>query len=70
MGQIRITIFRDGYVSTETQGIKGKKCDLYKDLLEKLLNYRVIENEHTDEYYEQNEQIEYENEAVKLYEKT
>ena len=64
MKKIKITIYPDGYVNAETLGIKGKKCENYRPVIEKLLQNRIIEDEHTDEYYEQETVDIIENEEV------
>lgn len=53
MRQLRITIYPDGYVATETQGIKGKSCEEYYPFFQKILQGRVVDQIYTEEYYEE-----------------
>lgn len=53
MKRLKITIYPDGYVHTETIGVKGTACEKYRPFFQKLLNNRVIEQTYTDEYYEE-----------------
>lgn len=39
-------------------GVKGKACEGYRELFEKILQYRVVDDIHTEEYYEEVEEIE------------
>lgn len=67
MKRLKIRIFQDGYVQTETLGIKGKKCEDYIPLCEKILQQRVVEQDYTDEYYEEiQENTEIEMEYAKI----
>lgn len=56
MKKLKITVFPDGYVQAETVGIKGKKCEEYFPFFEKLLQGRVVEKIHTEEFYQETEQ--------------
>lgn len=50
--QIKIRIFPDGTIESETFGIKGKSClDYIKDI-ENLAEAKVIKSEFTSEYYQ------------------
>ncbi|PJI07521.1 MULTISPECIES: DUF2997 domain-containing protein [Clostridium] len=51
-GKIKITIFEDGHVQGEINGIKGKKCTNYIKILEELLDSKVVDSDYTPEYYE------------------
>ena len=53
--RIQIQIFPDGRVQAETQGIKGKKCTEYINLLEELLEAETIDSEYKSEYYASDE---------------
>lgn len=53
MKQIKIRIYPDGYVQTETQGIKGKSCEDYIPFFKRLLQSRVIDQMYTEEYYQE-----------------
>ena len=51
--QLKITLLPNGEIKMETQGIKGKKCLKYAELLEKLADAKIEKQEFTSEYYEQ-----------------
>lgn len=51
--QVRIRIFSDGKVQAEVNGVKGKKCTKYINILEELLKSQVVDSEYTNEYFEQ-----------------
>lgn len=53
--KIQIRIFPDGRVQAEVQGIKGKACTDYIEILEEVLNAEVYESSYTPEYYENQE---------------
>ncbi len=53
MKQLKIKIFPDGMVQTETEGIKGKACLNYVKVLEMLTGARAVDSDRTPEYYEQ-----------------
>lgn len=53
MKELKIMIYPDGYVQTETKGIKGKECEKYYSLFERLLQNRTVEETYTEEYYEE-----------------
>ncbi|MBX4261305.1 DUF2997 domain-containing protein [Clostridium estertheticum] len=58
MKQIKIRIYPDGIVLAETNGIKGKKCTDYINLIQEITDTKVSEQEYTLEYYEvENEEI-------------
>ena len=50
--QIRIRIYPDGKIESQTVNIKGKSCMKYIQALEFLLDAKVIDSEFTNEYYE------------------
>ncbi|WP_323735862.1 DUF2997 domain-containing protein [Methanosphaera sp. ISO3-F5] len=52
-----IKIKKDGTIESETKGIKGKKCENYIPLIEKLTDSKVINKEYTQEYYENTDEI-------------
>lgn len=67
MKRLRIRIYQDGYVQTETIGVMGKKCEDHLNLCEKILQHRVVEKVYTDEYYERiQENTEVEMESVRI----
>jgi hypothetical protein len=48
-----ISIDKNGAVTAEVSGAKGKKCLDYIALLEDILEGKVASQEYTQEYYEQ-----------------
>lgn len=55
--RISVRIYPDGRVQAETQGIKGKKCTEYINILEELLKAEAVESEYTSEYYVSEESV-------------
>lgn len=53
MKKLKITIHPDGYIQTETQGIKGKACEEYFPFFKRLLRDRVVDQLYTEEYFEE-----------------
>ena len=53
MKQLKIRIFSNGMVQTETEGIKGRACLNYVKVLEQLTGARAVDSDYTAEYYEQ-----------------
>lgn len=51
--KLRITIYSNGYIQTETQGIKGKTCEQYFPFFKKILQNRIVDQMYTEEYYEE-----------------
>ncbi|MBO7672260.1 DUF2997 domain-containing protein [bacterium] len=56
--QLKIKLLPSGEIQMQTEGIKGKKCLDYVELLKLLADVRIEKQELTDEYYEQ-EIVEY-----------
>ncbi len=52
-----ITIGKDGNISGEISGVKGKKCLDYTRLLESIVEGKVIGQEYTQEYYQEETHI-------------
>ena len=50
--QMKITLLPNGKIKMETQGIKGKKCLDYIDVLKKLANVKITDTQYSQEYYE------------------
>jgi hypothetical protein len=50
--QIKIRIFPDGHIQAEIEGIKGKKCTDYINIIEEILQAEVIDSDYTPEYYD------------------
>lgn len=61
MKQLKIRLFPDGKVQGETEGIKGKGCLDYVNILEQLTGARAVDSDYTDEYYEQENSLTEEN---------
>jgi len=51
--KIKIKISPDGELKIQTEGIKGKACEEYAKIIEKLAELKVTHKEYTDEYYEE-----------------
>ena len=63
--QIKIRIYPDGKIESQTVNIKGKSCLKYIQPLESLLEAKIVDSEFTHEYYEVNNMIE-ETEVLKV----
>lgn len=50
--QIKIRIFPDGRIESETVNIKGKECLKYIKDIEQITDAQVIRSEFTKEYYQ------------------
>lgn len=61
--QLKIKLLPNGEIQMETLGIKGKKCVEYIPLLEKLADVKIIKQDFTQEYYEQEDAEFYEEES-------
>ena len=53
--QLKIKILPNGEVQMQTQGIKGKKCLDYIEIMKLLGDFKIEKQELTSEYYEENE---------------
>ena len=60
--QLRIKLLPDGSIEMETVGIKGEKCKEYVKLLEELTDAKIIEQDYTQEYWENEENIDFQSE--------
>jgi len=49
--KMQIKLMPNGEIRMETIGVKGKKCDDYVELFKKLVDAKIIDFKHTDEYY-------------------
>ena len=49
---MKISLFPDGTIQMETEGIKGKRCMDYAKVLAKLADAKISSIEKTDEYYQ------------------
>jgi len=50
--QIKIRVYPDGRIESETVGIKGKSCLNYIKEVEQLTDAKTVKSEFTHEYYE------------------
>lgn len=50
--QIKIRIYPDGHLAAEVQGVKGPKCLEFIPIVENLLDAKVIDAVHSQEYFE------------------
>lgn len=61
--KMQIKLMPNGEIRMETIGVKGKKCDDYVELFKKLVDAKIIDFKHTDEYYETENVLESDNNA-------
>ncbi len=59
--QLKIKLMPNGEIQMETIGIKGQKCLEYIPLMESIADIKITEQKFTEEYYEQEEDIDIEN---------
>ena len=50
--QIKIRVYPDGRIESETVGIKGKSCMNYIKEVENLTGAKTVKSKFTNEYYE------------------
>ena len=55
--QLKITLLPNGEIQMKTVGIKGKKCLDYIDMMKILADVKIIKQDFTEEYYEQDNKI-------------
>lgn len=51
--QIKIRVYPDGRIESETSGIKGKSCLNYIKEVEQLTGAKTVYSEFTEEYHQQ-----------------
>ena len=51
--KIQIRIMPDGTVESKTVNIKGKQCTKYAKIISDLTVSRIIDQQYTEEYYEE-----------------
>ncbi len=51
--QIKIRVYPDGRIESETIGIKGKSCLNYIKEIEQLTGAKTVQSEFTEEYHQQ-----------------
>jgi hypothetical protein len=57
MKKIQIRIFPDGTIQAEVQGVKGKRCTEYMEVLEDILEAKTVDSDYTPEFYESDDVI-------------
>ena len=50
--KLKIKLLPNGEIQMETQGIKGKKCLDYIEVLKKLVDVKITDTQLSQEYYE------------------
>lgn len=50
--QIKIRVYPDGKIESQTVNIKGKSCLKYIKEIENLANAKTVKSEFTNEYYQ------------------
>ncbi len=55
--QLKIKLLPNGEIQMETIGIKGKKCLDYVNLFKEIADVKIIKQEYTEEYYQNEENI-------------
>ncbi len=56
--KLQIKLLPNGEIQMETQGVKGKKCLDYIEILKKIVDVKILDTQLSQEYYE-TEQEEY-----------
>lgn len=55
--KLQIKLLPNGEIHMETQGIKGKKCLDYIDIVKEMVQGKIIDKKITKEYYETETEI-------------
>lgn len=55
--KMKIKLLPNGEIQMETQGVKGKKCLDYIEILKKLVDVKIDKVQLTQEYYETDAEI-------------
>ena len=55
--KLKIKLLPNGEIQMETQGVKGKKCLDYIDVLKKLVDVKITETQLSQEYYETESEV-------------
>ena len=55
--KLKIKLMPNGKIQMETQGVKGKKCLDYIDVLKKLVDVKITDTQLSQEYYETENEI-------------
>lgn len=65
--KLKIKLLPNGEIQMETQGVKGKKCLDYIDVLKKLVDVKITDTQLSQEYYEtESEVINSDNAEIRL----
>lgn len=65
--KLKIKLLPNGEIQMETQGVKGKKCLDYIDVLKKLVDVKITDTQLSQEYYEtENEVVSTDNAEIRL----
>lgn len=54
---LKIKLLPNGEIQMETQGVKGKKCLDYIDILKKLVDVKITDTQLSQEYYETESEV-------------
>lgn len=55
--KLKIKLLPNGEIQMETQGVKGKKCLDYIDILKKLVDVKITDTQFSQEYYETENEV-------------
>lgn len=55
--KLKIKLLPNGEIQMETQGVKGKKCLDYINVLKKLVDVKVTDTQLSQEYYETESEV-------------
>ena len=55
--KLKIKLLTNGEIQMETQGVKGKKCLDYIDVLKKLVDVKITDTQLSQEYYETESEV-------------
>ena len=55
--KLKIKLLPNGEIQMETQGVKGKKCLDYIDILKKLVDVKITDTQLSQEYYETESEV-------------
>lgn len=55
--KLKIKLLPNGEIQMETQGVKGKKCLDYIEILKKLVDVKITDTQLSQEYYETESEV-------------
>ena len=55
--KLKIKLMPNGEIQMETQGVKGKKCLDYINVLKKLVDVKITDTQLSQEYYETESEV-------------